>query len=85
LKNVLNSVLNVKVLTNDKKDKVEQKQSRLIKKTLISEFTKQLLDSGITIKYDVKDNPVMLLDNGLIIGFDFTVKKLDTELYDEKS
>jgi len=85
LKNVLNSVLNIKVLTNNKKDKVEQKQARLIKKTLINEFTKQLIDSDITIKYDVKDNPVMVLDNGLIVGFDFTVKKLDTELYDEQS
>jgi len=29
--------------------------------------------------YD-KDSPVAVLDNGLIIGFDFIIKSLDTEL-----
>jgi hypothetical protein len=30
--------------------------------------------------YDEANNPVIVLDNGLIIGFDFAVKKLDSKL-----
>jgi hypothetical protein len=67
------------LLTNKLGDKVEQKQSRAIK----ADFTDLLItyakSQNIEIMYD-NDSPVMVFDNGLIVGFDFTIKALNTDL-----
>lgn len=67
------------ITTNKAGDKVEQKQSRAIKNELMVALTKQIASLGFEIMYD-KENPVAVLDNGLVIGFDFIIKGLDTEL-----
>lgn len=66
------------VVTNTKGDKVEQKLSRAIKSELMSDFADFF--SMYEVMYDNKGLPVIVLDNGLMIGFDFIVRKLDTEL-----
>lgn len=72
--------LNGLVITSNKAgDKVEQKQSRAIKNELMVALTKEIASLGFEIMYD-KDSPVAVLDNGLIIGFDFIIKGLDTDL-----
>jgi hypothetical protein len=67
------------IVSNKAGDKVEQKQSRAIKNELMVALTKEIASLGFEIMYD-KDSPVAVLDNGLIIGFDFIIKGLDTEL-----
>ena len=71
------------IVTNAKGDKVEQKQSRAIKSQLVNGFVEQLKDT-YEIMYDNKGLPVIVLDNGLVIGFDFVVRRLDTELSSEQ-
>ena len=63
---------------------MEQKQSRAIKSQLVEGFTEQLSKAGAEIMYDNKGLPVAVLDNGLVIGFDFIVRGLDTELSSER-
>ena len=65
-----------------KKDKVEQKTARALKSELIEGFIAQL-GQDFEIMYDEKNGPVVVLDNGLIIGFDFVIKKLDAVLFTE--
>lgn len=67
------------ITTNKVGNKVEQKQSRAIKNELMVALTKEIASLGFEIMYD-KESPVAVLDNGLIIGFDFIIKGLDTEL-----
>lgn len=67
------------VVTNKLGNKVEQKQSRAIKADLTDAFVAFAKSLNIEVMYD-KDLPVLSLDNGLVIGFDFTIKALDTEL-----
>ena len=71
------------VVKNAKGDKVEQKQSRAIKNDLIDGFI-EMLSPDFEIMYDEKDSPVVMLDNGLVIGFDFIIKKLDSQVFAEK-
>ena len=70
------------IVTNAKGDKVEQKQSRAIKSQLVKGFIDALND--YEIMWDNKGLPVVVLDNGLVIGFDFVVRRLDTELSSEQ-
>jgi len=79
---LLQHINDLTVVTNAKGDKVEQKQARAIKSELMSDFADFF--SMYEIMYDNKGLPVIVLDNGLIIGFDFIVRKLDTELTSEK-
>jgi hypothetical protein len=67
------------IATNKSGDKVEQKQSRAIKTELTDNFMDFAKSLNIEIMYD-KDMPVLVFDNGLVIGFDFNVKALNTEL-----
>lgn len=67
------------ITTNKVGNKVEQKQSRAIKNELMVALTKEIASLGFEIMYD-KESPVAVLDNGLVIGFDFIIKGLDTEL-----
>ena len=71
------------IVTNIKGDKVEQKQSRAIKSQLVEGFIEQFKDKH-EVMYDNKGLPVIVLDNGLVIGFDFIVRRLDTELSSEQ-
>jgi hypothetical protein len=70
------------IAKNAKGDKVEQKQSRAIKSQLVNGFV-EAISGDFEIMYDDKDSPVIVLDNGLVIGFDFVVKKLDAVLFAE--
>lgn len=79
-KNVLQVVNGLVVSKNVLGDKVEQKQSRAIKSDLVVGFTNALIEVGFEVMYDDKGLPVAVLDNGLIIGFDFIIRGLDTEL-----
>jgi len=79
MKKLLNSLNALGITTNEAGDKVEQKQSRAIKNSLIEGVIADLKDT-YEIMYDESNSPVIVLDNGLIIGFDFTVKKLDSKL-----
>ena len=79
MKKLLNELNVLGITTNEQGDKVEQKQSRAIKSHLIDGVIADLKDT-FEIMYDESNNPVIVLDNGLIIGFDFTVKKLDSKL-----
>jgi hypothetical protein len=67
------------ITTNKAGNKVEQKQSRAIKNELMVALTKEIASLGFEIMYD-KESPVAVLDNGLVIGFDFIIKGLDAEL-----
>lgn len=67
------------IATNKAGNKVEQKQSRAIKNELMVALTKEIASLGFEIMYD-KESPVAVLDNGLVIGFDFIIKGLDAEL-----
>jgi hypothetical protein len=69
----------ITLLTNKLGDKVEQKQSRAIKTELTDLLTAYARTQNIEVMY-AGDSPVMVFDNGLIVGFDFNVKALDTEL-----
>ena len=79
MENTLYTLNGLTITTNKLGNKVEQKQSRAIKADLTDAFVAFAKSHNIEIMYD-KDAPVLSLDNGLVIGFDFTVKALDTEL-----
>ena len=79
MKKLLSALNALGIKTNEAGDKVEQKQSRAIKSHLIDGVIAELRDT-YEIMYDEANNPVIVLDNGLIIGFDFAVKKLDSKL-----
>ena len=79
MENTLYTLNGLTINTNKLGNKVEQKQSRAIKAELTDAFVAFAKAHNIEIMYD-KDAPVLSLDNGLVIGFDFTVKALDTEL-----
>ena len=81
--NLFAQVDSLTIVTNAKGDKVEQKQSRAIKSQLVQGFIEQFKDN-YEIMYDSKGLPVIVLDNGLVIGFDFIVRRLDTELSSEQ-
>ena len=79
MENTLFTLNGLTIQTNKLGTKVEQKQSRAIKAELTDAFVAFAESHNIEIMYD-KDAPVLSLDNGLVIGFDFVVKALDTEL-----
>ena len=79
MENTLYTLNGLTITTNKLGNKVEQKQSRAIKADLTDAFVAFAKSHNIEIMYD-KDLPVLSLDNGLVIGFDFTIKALDTEL-----
>ena len=82
----LQSVSSLTLQTNENKDKVNQTQARAIKTDLSNamvEVAKSLPDTEIM--YNSKGLPVITFSNGLILGFDFIVHKLDTELTDTKA
>ena len=79
MENTLYTLNGLTITTNKLGNKVEQKQSRAIKAELTDAFVAFAKSHNIEIMYD-KDLPVLSLDNGLVIGFDFTIKALDTEL-----
>jgi hypothetical protein len=83
MNSLLHALNGLVVVKNAKGDKVEQKQSRAIKTDLIDGLVNLLTADGFEIMYDEKNSPVVVLDNGLVIGFDFVVKKLDGELFAE--
>ena len=77
----LQNVSLITLQTNENKDKVNQTQARAIKtdlSTAMVELSKSLPDTEIM--YNQKGLPVITFSNGLILGFDFIVHKLDTEL-----
>ena len=78
INNLFAQVDSLTIVTNAKGDKVEQKLSRAIKSQLVNDFIASLSD--YEIMYDLNNDAVIVLDNGLIIGFDFVVRKLDTML-----
>ena len=79
MENTLKVLNGLTIATNKLGNKVEQKQSRAIKTDLMDAFVSLAKSHNIEIMYD-KDLPVLSFDNGLVIGFDFNVKALDTEL-----
>ena len=79
MENTLRTLNGLTITTNKLGNKVEQKQSRAIKAELTDPFVAFAKTHNIEIMYD-KDLPVLSLDNGLVIGFDFTIKALDTEI-----
>ena len=79
MENTLKVLNGLTIATNKLGNKVEQKQSRAIKSDLMDAFVSLAKLHNIEIMYD-KDAPVLSFDNGLVIGFDFNVKALDTEL-----
>ena len=83
--NTLKEVSLITLKTNENKDKVNQVQARAIKTDLSNamvELSKSLPDTEIM--YNQKGLPVITFSNGLILGFDFIVHKLDTELTHSK-
>lgn len=84
MKNLVHALNGLVVVKNAKGDRVEQKQARKVKADLMDGFTKVLTDLNVEVMYDEKDSPVIVLDNGLVIGFDFVVRKLDTAVFAEK-
>ena len=84
--NTLKNVSLITLQTNENKDKVNQTQARAIKTDLSNamvELSKTLPDTEIM--YNAKGLPVITFSNGLILGFDFIVHKLDTELTTSKA
>ena len=69
----------ITLTTNKVGDKVEQKQSRAIKTELVDLLITYAKSQNIEIMY-AGDSPVMVFDNGLIVGFDFNIKALNTDL-----
>lgn len=84
MNNTLKTLNGLVVPKNTKGDKVEQKASRAIKTDLMDAFAKFAQQSDIEVMYDEKGLPVLSFDNGLIIGFDFIVRKLDTAISSQK-
>ena len=82
----LQNVSLITLQTNENKDKVNQTQARAIKADLsqaMLEVSKSIADTEIM--YNSKGLPVITFSNGLILGFDFVVHKLDTELTQTKA
>ena len=73
----------VGITSNKLGDKVEQKQSRAIKNELVVAFTNYAKSLDLEVMYE-NDSPVIVFDNGLIVGFDFVVKPLNLELNTNK-
>jgi len=69
----------ITLTTNKVGDKVEQKQSRAIKTELVDLLITYAKSQNIEVMY-AGESPVMVFDNGLIVGFDFNVKALNTDL-----
>jgi hypothetical protein len=69
----------ITLTTNKVGDKVEQKQSRAIKTELVDLLITYAKSQNIEIMY-AGESPVMVFDNGLIVGFDFNIKALNTDL-----
>ena len=69
----------ITLTTNKLGDKVEQKQSRAIKAEFVDLLTTYAKSQNIEIMY-AGEQPVMVFDNGLIVGFDFNIKALNTDL-----
>jgi hypothetical protein len=61
---------------------VQQTQARAIKEDLTEAFIDNFTNAieGAELLYTAKGTPALSLPNGLIIGVEFTVHKLDTEL-----
>lgn len=77
----LQNISELVLQTNENKDKVNQVQARGIKEELkasMVELSKTIADTEIM--YNSKGLPVITFSNGIILGFDFIVHKLDTEL-----
>ena len=70
------------IQTNAKGDKVQQTQARAIKEDLTEAFIDNFTNSveGAELLYTPKGTPALSLPNGLIIGVEFTIHRLDTEL-----
>ena len=70
------------IQTNANGDKVQQTQARAIKEDLTEAFIDNFTNSveGAELLYTPKGTPALSLPNGLIIGVEFTVHRLDTEL-----
>ena len=68
--------------TNKAGNKVQQTQARAIKEDLTEAFIDNFTNSveGAELLYTPKGTPALSLPNGLIIGVEFTVHRLDTEL-----
>ena len=79
INNLFAQVDSLTIVTNAKGDKVEQKQSRAIKAEFVDLLITYAKSQNIEIMY-AGDSPVMVFDNGLIVGFDFNVKALNTDL-----
>ena len=82
----LQNISELVLQTNANKDKVNQVQARGIKEELkasMVELSKSIADTEIM--YNSKGLPVITFSNGIILGFDFVVHKLDTELTDSKA
>lgn len=69
----------VGITSNKLGDKVEQKQARAIKNELSVAFLNYAKSLDLEVMYE-NDSPVIVFDNGLIVGFDFVVKPLNLEL-----
>jgi hypothetical protein len=69
----------VGITSNKTGDKLEQKQSRAIKNELSVAFLNFAKALDLEVMYE-NDSPVIVFDNGLIVGFDFVVKPLNLEL-----
>ena len=79
MENTLKVLNGVSIATNKLGDKVEQKQGRAIKAELIDAFVNYAKSNDLEIMYE-NESPVIAFDNGLIVGFDFNVKALNTDL-----
>ena len=68
--------------TNKQGNKVQQTQARAIKEDLTTAFIDNFTNAieGAELLYTPKGTPALSLPNGLIIGVEFTVHRLDTEL-----
>jgi hypothetical protein len=82
MKSLLHAINGRAITLTAKGDKVEQKTARALKAELLEGFIAQL-GTDFEIMYDDKNSPVVVLDNGLVIGFDFVIKKLDAVLFTE--
>ena len=77
-----NNIDKLVINTNKLGNKVQQTQARAIKEDLteafLDDFTQVI--EGSEVLYTAKGTPAITLPNGLIIGVEFTVHRLDTEL-----
>ena len=77
-----NDIDKLVINTNKLGNKVQQTQARAIKEALteafVDDFTANII--GAELLYTPKGTPALSLPNGLILGVEFTVHRLDTEL-----